>query len=194
MFPEIEGHIRNFGVHNSIKQEAYRVLRELQPDLLILDEAHNLLDRNSARTKRFLSHGGQQGDCRVIVMSGTLHKKSVSYGASRDGGAARDCRLPMDTNVLYSWAQVLDHNAVSRKGHRGLLQGHRALGKEQRRPLLPPSSEGWHVRLRYLTTPGPLPKPRKVLRRSPYALRWCPTKDVRALERLEGLWELPTRR
>ncbi len=200
MFPEIEGHIPQLLAYTTLSNKKHhRALQGLQPDLLILDEAHNLADRTSARTKRFLAYMGDNWEkCRVIVMSGTLHKKSISATAHLAMVALReDCWLPMDTNVLYSWAQVLDHNAVSRKEHRvGFFKDIVRWAKNNGDPFCKPTSEGCRraVRMRYLTTPGVVaPKPRKV----PAALTIrtakleTPETVQAAMERLEGLWELP---
>ena len=60
------------------RPESADLLEELDPDLIILDEAHNVASFKSARTKRVFQFFRDRPDCRAIVMSGTLTSKSLN--------------------------------------------------------------------------------------------------------------------
>ena len=54
------------------RPEATALLKDYDPDLIILDEGHLLRHATAARTKRFIRYLRENPDTRVVVMSGTL--------------------------------------------------------------------------------------------------------------------------
>ena len=54
-----------------------QILADLEPDLIILDEAHRIRSRDSARTKRLMSYAKAHEATRWVVMSGTLIAKTA---------------------------------------------------------------------------------------------------------------------
>jgi hypothetical protein len=53
------------------------ILEELQPQLIVADEAHYLKNKNAARTKRFLRYLDSHPDCQLVAMSGTMARRSI---------------------------------------------------------------------------------------------------------------------
>lgn len=107
----------HFEIHPNIKVLPYSklsatsgasILNELRPDLLVLDEAHLLRHRSSARTKRVLRYCVHNPHVRVVVLSGTLTGKRL-YEMShllelclREGTPT-----PLHDQVLARWDAVV---------------------------------------------------------------------------------------
>jgi hypothetical protein len=88
------------------------LLERLQPDLIIADEAHNLKNKNAARTKRFERYCKAHPECSLVLMSGTMMRKSLRDFAhllqlSHRGGSAPITR---QWKELEDWAAALDPN------------------------------------------------------------------------------------
>ena len=83
-------------------------LKANKPRVVIADEGHNLKDKNSVRTGRFLRHFIEADDVALFVHSGTLTTRSPDdYGhlsalSLRDGSP-----VPLDTGTLSDWCNVL---------------------------------------------------------------------------------------
>lgn len=85
------------------------ILDELKPDLIIADEAHNLRDRGSSRSKRFLRYFKEHPDTRFVALSGTMTRKSILDYAHLIQFALRDnSPLPRGFRERKDWAQALD--------------------------------------------------------------------------------------
>lgn len=57
--------------------DSVQLLNDLAPKLIICDEAHHLINRDSTRTGRFLRYLEAHPEVMLVVMSGTLINKSV---------------------------------------------------------------------------------------------------------------------
>jgi len=91
------------------RTDAGNVLEDLQPDLLILDEAQSLRHFTAARTKRVFQYVSGAPLTRVICMSGTLTSKSILEYAHLSELALRDrSPLPLSSSTRDQWASVLD--------------------------------------------------------------------------------------
>lgn len=53
------------------------ILDRLKPKLIIADEAHNLKNKNAARTKRFLRYFDDNPETVLIALSGTIARRSI---------------------------------------------------------------------------------------------------------------------
>ncbi len=103
------------------------MLTRLRPDLIIADEAHNLKDKKSARTKRFLraakrirtvlSAKGQPVErvdteapkVRFVALSGTMTSKSIKdYAHLSQLALGEGSPLPNHEPTLDSWSAALD--------------------------------------------------------------------------------------
>lgn len=83
-------------------------LELLSPDLLILDEAHMLSNRDSARWLRIARFVEGRRQCRVMAMSGTLLSASIYQISHLMAACLRDLSpLPSGT-ALADWSAVLD--------------------------------------------------------------------------------------
>jgi len=91
-----------------------RILEELEPDLIIADEAHSLINRDSARTNRLRFYMESPAHCttRFVAMTGTMFKESVrdiqhlSMYALRHKGP-----IPLDNEQAAAWAACLDYDS-----------------------------------------------------------------------------------
>ena len=91
------------------RPESADLLEELDADLVILDEAHNVASFKSARTKRVFRFFKDRPDCRAIVMSGTLTSKSLNDFSHLVELALRDgSPIPTSYYVRERWAAVID--------------------------------------------------------------------------------------
>lgn len=85
-----------------------RAIDGIMPDLLILDEAHNVKNAKAARTKRLrrYMHAYQP---RVVALSGTITSKSINDYHHLIAMALRNlCPLPMSESLSNNWSFVLD--------------------------------------------------------------------------------------
>ncbi len=85
-------------------------LREIDPDLIIADEVHNLSDRRSARTRRLFDFvEDREVKPRFVGLSGTITDKSIKdYHALIKWALGDLCPLPRTATELNTWALMLD--------------------------------------------------------------------------------------
>jgi hypothetical protein len=85
------------------------ILERLQPDLIIIDEAHSLANATAARTKRFGRFLRQHPSTKVLCWSGTLTKRSLLDWAHLSAAALKQgSPAPLDYPTLEAWASALD--------------------------------------------------------------------------------------
>jgi len=91
------------------RPEYATILDQIQPDLIIADEAHHLRRFESARTKRVLRYLAEHPECRFVALSGTLTNRSVRDYAHLAEGAIGDASpIPRHGAHLASWAACID--------------------------------------------------------------------------------------
>ena len=91
------------------------LLDQLEPDLIIADEAHNLRRSTSARTKRFLRYMKDNPHCRFVGLSGTMTTRSVlDYAHLIELALRKNSPLPNSYKELKSWSGALDVSPSSR--------------------------------------------------------------------------------
>jgi hypothetical protein len=89
------------------------LLDQIQPDLIICDEAHALRHPSAARTRRFLQYFKAHPDTRLCVLSGTMTSKSIKDYAHLAWLSLRDnAPVPTRYTVLEEWAAALDSAPV----------------------------------------------------------------------------------
>lgn len=92
--------------------DAEEVLFKIDPDLLILDEAHSVKNPTAARTKRLLRFLAQRQP-RVAALSGTITSKSIKdYWHLISHALRENSPLPMDGQLALNWSFVLDTEAA----------------------------------------------------------------------------------
>ena len=92
-------------------KKGQHLFKELNPDLIICDEAHYFKSSKAARTKRFLRYMRQNPDTRFVAMSGTVTKKSIrEYWHLIKLALPNGCPLPLQWNEMSDWANALDEN------------------------------------------------------------------------------------
>ncbi len=87
------------------------LLKRYMPDLIILDEAHEYRNRKAARTKRLLGYLKDNPETKLLVLSGTLTKRSIQdYWHLLKHALPRQCPLPLHWTELVEWSEALDQN------------------------------------------------------------------------------------
>lgn len=85
------------------------LLERLNPDLIIVDEAHHVRRREAARTKRFLRYLSAKSQTRLCAWSGTLTSKSLKDYAHLSNFALRDgSPTPLHWPTVEEWAGAID--------------------------------------------------------------------------------------
>lgn len=100
-------------------QDAIELLGAIRPELVIADEAHNLKNKRSARTKRLL-HFLEELDPRpqLVAMSGTITAKSIAdYHHLATLALPETCPLPRLASTAFFWGQILNSDAMEPTGH-----------------------------------------------------------------------------
>jgi hypothetical protein len=91
------------------RPDATDLLERLNPDLIILDEAHSVAARSSSRTGRLLRFLANRDGVRVCAWSGTLIKKSIRDQAHLMAHALGEgSPMPLDPDDVEAWAAVFD--------------------------------------------------------------------------------------
>lgn len=109
------------------------MLEAIEPDLVIADECHNLKDRKTARTKRWMAMM-QYRDRELVAMSGTITTKSIEdYRHLIDLALKDGSPLPRNGAMAYGWSRVIDSGSVITDQHQaGPMEPMVAWANEQR--------------------------------------------------------------
>lgn len=100
-------HVLSYSMLSSPRQS--EILETLKPALIIADEASNLKNRQSVRTKRFRRYMHENPGTRFVPLSGTLTSRSLKDYAHLAEFALRDnSPVPLSWPVLQEWCQALD--------------------------------------------------------------------------------------
>ncbi len=187
-------------------RDAEEVLNAIQPDLLILDEAHAVKNPKAARTKR-LTRYLEQRQPRVVALSGTITSKSIAdYHHLLAHALKENCPLPMDPALALNWSYVLDANADPSDAQVGpitpLLAWSRTHFPKERLPVgVPGFRKAYKIRLN--TSPGVVATGDNeigtslVIENTPVPLKAVQeTEEYRKLSQLmrdvEELWRTPS--
>lgn len=95
-------------------KDAHQILMDIKPEIIILDEAHNVSKRTAARTKRLFGSDGYitHHQPEIVAMSGTITKKSVKdFYHLIKSCLKKNCPMPMADRMAEEWAQLLDASA-----------------------------------------------------------------------------------
>lgn len=93
------------------------MLEAVDPELVIADECHNLKDRKTARTKRWMAMM-QYRERELVAMSGTITSKSIEdYRHLVDLALKDNSPLPRSGAMAYSWGRVIDSGSAITDQH-----------------------------------------------------------------------------
>jgi hypothetical protein len=100
------------------------ILEELNPDLVILDEAHHLANAKCARTRRFHRFFKSHPDCVVCALDGSPFKRHIADFAHIVRWCLHDrAPVPLSNHVLEEWDGALAEqlSAVAERTEPGAL-------------------------------------------------------------------------
>jgi hypothetical protein len=84
-------------------------LEELEPDLIVADEAHSLKHKDSTRTRRFLRYMKEHPGCRFVALSGTMTSRSLrDYAHLAALALGTRSPVPLSWGALEDWCAALD--------------------------------------------------------------------------------------
>lgn len=120
------------------RPDSYELLIKIRPQLIVCDEAQNLKNKHSARTKRFLTYCKEHlPNC--VFLSGTMTRKSLKDYAHLLALALKDkAPIPLDAAVVQEWAAVLDSEQKGTEAFHGKTTGSGPL-----RPLIAWSNQNF---------------------------------------------------
>jgi len=131
-------------------------LERIRPDLIIMDEAHRAKNPRAAITRRLKRYVEQNPHVRVIVLSGTLTKRSLKDFAHLAKWALPKLNpTPEDWGQIETWAQAIDEKTRdTQRTHPGEMI--RLCNEEERREfsLSPIQGARMAFRRRLVETPG----------------------------------------
>ena len=101
-----------------------RTLEHLDPDLIILDEAHSVRDSHAARTKKFYQHLRRNPQVLVCFLSGTIASRSLHDFEPMLRHTHGERRMPLPSNhpELKQWSRALDEKIENRVAPGALLE------------------------------------------------------------------------
>ena len=92
--------------------DAHEILEAIQPDLIILDEAHSVSKR-SARTRRFTQYLHAYHP-QVVALSGTMTQKTLmDYFEIARAALGKNNFLPNSLVLTEAWSRLIDSSATS---------------------------------------------------------------------------------
>lgn len=113
-------------------KDTEQMLEDMHPELIICDEAHNLANRTSARTRRLLSYVDKHKP-EGVALSGTVTSKSIrNYFHIIKWCLQENNPLPNGLALANEWAAVIDANATGTYG-----EGDSGAARGASGPLLP---------------------------------------------------------
>jgi hypothetical protein len=110
-------HLRVIGYSEISLAHRKDLLWELNPDLLILDEAHYLKNANAARTKRVKRYLLENPTTRVLCLSGTMSRKSLRdyWQLMLWALGEENAPLPCRWREMSDWADAIDLDVEATK-------------------------------------------------------------------------------
>lgn len=145
-------------------KDTTEMLLSIQAQLIICDEAHNLANRGSARTKRLMDYV-EKFKPEGVMMSGTITSKSIrDYFHLIKWALGKYNPLPNSMALANDWAQIIDAvstgtygDGASDRGASGPLMplirwAERQFPREQWQPTIPGFRKAYKQRLN--TAPG----------------------------------------
>lgn len=200
LFPELDDLPPHYVAYSTLSQPRNTdLLHELQPDLIALDEAHAVASRESARGLRLRDYVVANPDTRVVVLSGTLNRRTLLDVYDLAELALRDQMwLPVSLQIQKVWASLLDHGAepsekMLRQYLDPLLRWSEERGLEVPKAITQELFQEAYS-YRYLSTPGVVAPPETRVDADLHLRIWRPDpgKKIRdVVKAFDDTWELP---
>ena len=103
-------------------RDAEDLLNNIRPDLVILDEAHNVKNPRAARTRRLMRYLDQRQP-QLVALSGTITSKSIGdYHHLISHALGENSPLPLSTDLASNWGMALDADADPTEAQCGPVQ------------------------------------------------------------------------
>lgn len=169
----------------SLAQNAH-FLDVRRPGMIVIDEVHEWKNKNAARVRRLGRYVKANPECVIILLSGTITRKSVKdYGHLADWALGEGSPLPRDWRQLETWSCALDPGVADQDAlAAGALEDFCEDGDNVR--------QGFRRRL--VQTPGVVAGPERELGVALYIDERrvdVPDEVFRAIEELQRKWETP---
>ena len=165
------------------------ILDVVNPDVIVLDEAHYLKNLRSARSKRFFRYLKKNNNVKIAALSGTMTQQSIMdyWHILITTLGEKNAPLPNRYNEAKTWANALDsqRNHTKIKTNPGIL---RTLCKN----VFESPRKGYHKRL--AETPGVIAYGQKEIGTSLYINNLelnIPPKIEKVLDDLRKKWIMP---
>jgi len=108
-FYRVHPHITVISYQKLGRPESAYMLRDLRPDLIVMDEAHYLASTKSTVTKRVFTYCKANPKTKFIVMSGTLVQQSLNkYAHLLELALRGDSPVPTSHQIRERWEAVLN--------------------------------------------------------------------------------------
>lgn len=209
VLPELRQH---WQLHPALKVRSYSelstaskadLLDELQPDLVVADEAHHLKRRSAARTRRFLRYFREHPSTILVALSGTITKDSLlDYQHLALLALREDAPVPKSWSTCTAWDDALavrdeKPNAYQRRLAPGALLDFCEPGEIEHAAMRPEDAQtlarqGYRRRL--VQTPGVVATTGQAVPNSLVVLERplrLPTQIAQALAVLDARWVTP---
>jgi hypothetical protein len=121
---ELARYRRSFLIHPDLTIISYSIFSHpdhaaaidaLEPDVVICDEAHALLNKDTARGKRIRRYRREHPGCRIATLTGTSARKSILECAEVAHLALADWSpYPTERPTRLEWAEALDPEGSER--------------------------------------------------------------------------------
>lgn len=95
------------------RPEGTDLLDRMEPDCIIIDEAHAFRHPDSARTGRLIRYMAEHQHCRLVVMSGSFTNKQIKdYLHLLKMALRMGCPVPVDTEIAALWGSCVNAGAM----------------------------------------------------------------------------------
>lgn len=124
------------------RAQAANALEDYRPDIIVCDEAHKLKNKSAAVTRRVARYMKAYPTTKMVVMSGTITKRSLhDYAHLIRWALKTDVPLPDGYNDLELWADALDERkGLLRRADPGAL---RVLCNPEENQMWPTNPREW---------------------------------------------------
>lgn len=144
--------LRMISIESLGRANQAQVLESYKPDLIIIDEAHKLKNKQAGAVRRVLRRHDAEPNTKFVIMSGTMTKDGLDdFEHMARWSLGDNSPLPTGSGELKKWADVLDKKRSLLRTDPGVLLS-LCNEEERKRPRFEAARLGFQRRL--LDTPG----------------------------------------